>query len=82
VFVKHRYAADTTTLKCNAGEMIGIYAMLRHFVEVRIPSDGDFAAHRDAFLAACSALDIVLLAKRDVLSPSLAAAELRRAVKS
>jgi hypothetical protein len=32
VFVKHRYAADTTTLKCNAGEMIGIYAMLRHFV--------------------------------------------------
>lgn len=69
-------SAEAERLKCSASEMMGLYDLLRHFVEVKI-TRVDVAAQRASFYAACECIDIILSAKRGITSPPQAAAQLK-----
>ena len=45
------------------GELMGLYGLFRHFVEVRLPSDPSIAREKDNFFLICKALDIIVSAK-------------------
>ena len=70
------------SIKCSASELLGLYAMLRHFVEDRVPCDARLADHRACFLQLCDAVDSILLAKRGRAPMISAARSLRAALSS
>ena len=51
-------------LKASASEMLGLYALLRHFVETRLEDARDIDLQKTSFFAACHIVDIILLAKQ------------------
>ena len=68
-------------MKASAGEVIQLYCLLRHWVETRLPTDRpEIARSKRAFLLACKAVDILLLAKRRSLPLSEASVRLRLAL--
>jgi hypothetical protein len=54
-------------LRCSASELLGLYGLLRHFVETEIGEHAAVALKRASFDAACESLDMILLAKAGVL---------------
>ena len=60
-------------IKCTATEMLGVYGLLRHFVQTRICDRHEIADHRSSFEAACKTLDIIKSAKQQILLLSLVA---------
>ena len=69
------------TIKAAASELLELYAMLRFWVETRLPSgDCRIKSAVDAFLACCKVLDIMLFAKRRLLSTRDASMRLRTAL--
>jgi hypothetical protein len=76
VFHDH-YTNDDTVLKCQASDCIGIYGLLRHFVETRAIEDMDL--QRASYLAACAVVDILLQAKRGLVELTDAAVRLNAA---
>ena len=66
-------------LKCSSAEAIGIYGILRHFVETRLPNDdAAFAPYRTSYGLCCSVVDLMLDIKRGVVTIADAAPELKR----
>lgn len=59
---------EAEKLKCTASELLGLYGLLRHFIETRVGDHADLAAKRASFQAACSCLDLILFAKRGLAS--------------
>ena len=82
VFDSYRSSSSETAnkLKASASELLGLYGMLRHFVEVKIDVCDALAAHRASFEAACDVVDVILLCKRRVVDIAEGAAALERAV--
>lgn len=70
---------EADKLKASAGELLGLYALLRHYVELHIGQRPEVAAQRASFDAVCSIIDLVLLCKRERMSPADATEALRRA---
>lgn len=54
----------TEKLKCSASELLGLYGLLRFFVETRIADDLSVRKERTSFLACCDVVDAILRAKR------------------
>ena len=82
VFDSYRTSSSETAnkLKCSASELLGLYGMLRNFVEVKVRVCEALAAPRASFDAACEVLDVILLCKRGVVDFADGAAALGRAV--
>ena len=67
---------EHAAVKCSMSELLGLYALLRHFVEVRAPQDPRIAAAVHNFMLACKDVDLVLAAKRKRVPVSAAGRQL------
>ncbi len=85
VFDEYRNRADETTtkIKADASELLGLYALMRHFVELRFKDrPHELVAQRSSFFACCHVVDVILQLKTGLLDPSSAAGctELNQAI--
>ena len=55
---------DALTIKASMSDLLGLYCLLRHFVEVRLPEDRRMAAEVYNFQLVCKAVDLLLAAKK------------------
>ena len=67
-------------MKGQASELLAVYSILRHFVEVVIGDRAEIAVERASFDAACQVIDLLLLAKRGCMDLRVAATTLRATV--
>ncbi len=70
-------SAEADRLKCAASELLGLYGLLRHFVEVHVGRRDEIAAQREVFDQACTMLDLIMSAKRGEVPVSAVATKLR-----
>lgn len=83
VFDSHRASAsEPEKVKCSCAELLGLYGLLRHFVEVEVGRPDEIRAELASFHAACRVVDCMLLAKRRLIDPAAAARQLDDAVQS
>ena len=61
---------NPSKVKASCAELLGVYGLLRHFVECNIMRLPGLVQHIDSFLAACRSLDLLLAAKRVLGDPS------------
>jgi hypothetical protein len=59
-----RSVADSTKLKCSCSEMLSLYGLMRHFVDVAVAGRPAVAGQVASFKALCRVIDIILSAKR------------------
>lgn len=71
---------ELESIRGQASELLGLYGLLRHYVETVIGDDPRVAAHKASFDAACRVLDIILRAKRGRADVMRCADELRVAL--
>jgi hypothetical protein len=65
VFDVHRESDKSPdSVRASCSEMLGLYGLLRHFVDVSVPRIPELAAQRASFDAVCTVLDEILSAKR------------------
>jgi hypothetical protein len=67
-------------LKCSASELLGLYGLLRHFVELHVPVVEELAPQRASFNSLCRVLDLLLQIKRCTVPIVQGVRDLRRAV--
>jgi hypothetical protein len=60
------HKSTTNPLKINVGcsELLGLYGLLRHAIELHVPSVDALQAPRESFIATCTAVGLLLSAKR------------------
>ena len=64
---------DIIKIKGDASELLGLYALMRHFIEKRFAGrPGELVAERASFDACCKVVDTILLMKRGVIDPKSA----------
>ena len=81
VFDPRRQSTDNPTkVKASCAELLGLYCLLRHFVECNIARRPELVPHLDSFLAACRSLDLLLAAKHVLGDPSELGQALERQV--
>ena len=68
-------------LRASASEAIGMFSILRHWAESEIGERPELAAELASFRAACKVLDIIQLAKKQVLPMKTAGVALWKAMK-
>ena len=68
-------------LKASSSELLGLFGVLRHYIETETVEDVNFACKRASFLACCRVLDLLLLCKRGYLAPDEGADALDSAVE-
>ena len=77
IFSQYReVASDPCKIKANCSELLGLYGLLRHFIEVNVPEDAANKKFRESFIAACGVVDTLLDAKRSNRAPQDAASHL------
>ena len=65
---------EMTKIKGDASELLGLYSLMRHFIEKRfVGRPGELVAERASFDACCKVVDTILLMKRGVIDPKSAA---------
>ena len=77
---RSRSSAKADKLKCTCSELLGLYALIRHYVETKVASDTQPAAQA-SFFACCECLDIINHARNGIITTTAAAPELRKAVQ-
>ena len=82
IFSASRRNADEEhdKLRCNASELLSMYKLLRLWAETEIGDREEVALERSSFDACCSAIDIILMAKRQLLPMPEAGRFLKRAL--
>ena len=55
------------SIKASMGELLGLYGLMRHFVEARCTTDNRVDAELRIFHLSCKAVDMILVAKRNLL---------------
>jgi hypothetical protein len=85
IFNKHRCNADGEhdKLRASASELLGVYFLVRHWVETEVVphlADGELTGEVASFREGCTAVDIILAAKKKLLPMPTAADELRKTV--
>ena len=72
----------TEKLKCSASETLGLYSILRHYVETQVPEMEELALQRRSFFLMCRLIDLILDAKRGVAPMVSSARALREAMSA
>ena len=82
IFDSYRSDSSKTNqrLKTSASEMISLYSLLRHYVETKIGRHAGLESKRRSFDACCLVIDMLLDAKRGVVSLRTAAPALQGAL--
>jgi hypothetical protein len=81
VFDERRISAEKPDrIKCGASELLGLYGLLRHYVEVHVGHVAGLEPQRASFDAACNVLDSLLSIKRSLIPARAAARRLTEAV--
>jgi hypothetical protein len=76
----HRIFDDRrVSAECHCAELLGVYGLLRHFIETEVEDVPALQAHRRSFLAICKVLDLLLKAKHGFADARSAASALRAA---
>ena len=81
IFSRHRANSATgehEKLKATASEVLGMYIILRHWVETELGEPAGLEAEFASFKAACHCIHIIMLAKKQLLPMRQAAGLLRR----
>jgi hypothetical protein len=67
VFNSYRSSSshEADKLKCSASEALGLYGLLRHFIEVYAVIGDDLVGHRASWEAACKTVGLLLAAKHE-----------------
>ena len=55
---------EALTIKSSMSDLLGLYGLLRHFVEARLPADGRIGAEVWYFQMVCKAVDLLVAAKK------------------
>ena len=69
-------AASASRLRCTCSEALGLYGLLRYFIESRIADAGSIPAVA-SFQKCCSVLDLIMQAKTRIRDPTAVGAELK-----
>jgi hypothetical protein len=78
IFDPRRESSDNPNkVKGTASELLGLYGLLRHFVEVYVADEPAIRTQRQSFDALCEWLDLLIDVKRGLVSPLLGAPRLR-----
>ena len=79
IFDERRASAsnEASKIKGSCAELLGLYGMLRHFIECVATIAPEHDAAKQSFFAACDVVDAILAAKFCRLSPQRAAADLQ-----
>jgi hypothetical protein len=64
IFDARRAAQDETKLKASCSELLGVYGLLRFFMELELAGKADAAAGLLSMAAVCRVIDLLLAAKR------------------
>lgn len=62
--VRRTLADDSSKLKGSCSEFLGLFGLLRHWIEVEAPLDEAFTPHKRSFAKLCGVLDLILQVKR------------------
>ena len=65
---RSRSSHEAEKLKASASEILGVYSLIRHYIEREIVHDDSLLVHRESFDACCKVVDIIQTAKRGHLS--------------
>ena len=65
-------------MKASASELLGLYSLLRHFVELHLLAVPETTKEVDSFQAACATIDVITLVKQGRLSLAEGAVLLRQ----
>ena len=68
---------DHDKLRASASECMGVYALVRHWLETRVEHNEALRAHRASFDAACKTIETLMLIKRKSLRMRDGAKQLR-----
>ena len=69
-------ADDPTKLKGSCSEFLGLFSLLRHWVEVEAPTAAELELAKKSFRSLCSILDTILHCKRGLADVASAAPKL------
>ena len=75
-----RGSEEPTKLKANASECLGLYVLLRDFIETEVGDRPELVLERQSFDAACLVIDVIMKAKLHETSMADAAVELVNAM--
>ena len=78
IFDEWRNKGDDDKLHCSCAEMLGVYVLVRLYIETQLPD----SAAKASFLLCCRLVDIMQAAKKRTISMSQAATELRQTHES
>ena len=71
-----RGSEEPTKIKANASECLGMYVLLRDFIETQVGERPELELERQSFDAACRVIDVIMKAKLHVMTMGDAAREL------
>jgi hypothetical protein len=77
---RHRSSKRADALKATASELLGLYALIRHYVETKVPNDRAPLAQA-SFDACCKCVDIINWARHGRITTAEAAPMLKAAVQ-
>lgn len=61
---------DPVRLKGSCSEFLGMFSLLRHWVEVEAPQDADLQLAKRSFAKLCGIMDLILHVKRGIIAPA------------
>ena len=64
---------DPAKLKGSCSEFLGLFGLLRHWVEVEVPAAEELLEARRSFFKLCDILDTILQIKRGIVDPAVGA---------
>ena len=64
---EHRYRDGPQRIRGDASELLGSYALMRHFIELNFEGRDELTLGRRSFDVCCSIVDIMIAEKRAVL---------------
>ena len=66
--------------KCMASDLLGVYTLVRHFIQTRWHPTPELELHRDSFMRACAVIDLMQQVKFGDIPLAQAAAKIREAL--
>jgi len=79
IFSHWRTSEDSGKIRCTAGELLTLYTLARHYVELHA-QPGAMEKELKSFKYICKAVDIIMQAKFGIIPPETAAKKLERAL--
>ena len=71
--LEHRYPDDPNRIRGDASELLGLFALMRHFIELNFAGIAELASECRSYEACCAVVDLILAAKQGVVDVTSAA---------